>query len=280
MKLVKMSLAAAVLLGASAFAIDNIKVTGDAKVFYGTNDATVANVTSGDTKQYLQDVANNVATPHAPQTSDSLFGKDNSYADTALRIGVTGDLLKNVSFGVTGYAISTLGLENNLVSGTFSGAHGVTTGTNSSTLSAIDGADVNDESWIGELWVATTMGKTTVKAGRMELDTPLAFSEKWSVTPNTFEGAVVINQDIPDTTVVAAWVGKGNGINALSPINVNNNVSGLSALYNTGLTPGAQDYMGAGGDFVTYADSGAYALAVINNSFKPLDCTSMVLQCF
>ena len=44
MKLVKMSLAAAVLLGASAFAIDNIKVTGDAKVFYGTNDATQVNL--------------------------------------------------------------------------------------------------------------------------------------------------------------------------------------------------------------------------------------------
>ena len=128
----------------------------------------------------------------------------------------------------------------------------------------INGADVNDESWIGELWLATTMGKTTAKAGRMELDTPLAFSEKWSVTPNTFEGAVVINQDIPDTTVVAAWVGKGNGINHLSPLDVNNNVSFLSA---NGL---AQDYMGAGGDFVTYGDSGAYALAVINNSFKPL----------
>ncbi len=76
--------------------------------------------------------------------------------------------------------------------------------------------EVNDESWIGELWLAATMGKTTAKVGRMELDTPLAFSEKWSVAPNTFEGAVVINQDIPDTTLVGAWVGKGNGVNALS----------------------------------------------------------------
>jgi len=255
MKLVKMSLAAAVLLGASAFAIDNIKVSGDAKVFYGTDDQTKVNLdNSGANKG----------------TTDDLFGKNNSYADTALRIGATGDLLKGVSFGVTGYAISTLGLENNLVSGTFSGAHGVKTGTGSSTLSDLGGADVNDESWIGELWLATTMGKTTVKAGRMELDTPLAFSEKWSVTPNTFEGAVVINQDIPDTTVVAAWVGKGNGINHLSPLGVNDNISDLSALYNTGTTPGAQDYMGAGGDFVTDGDSGAYALAVIYNSFKPL----------
>ncbi|MGE4473557.1 MAG: hypothetical protein AB7D20_12220, partial [Sulfuricurvum sp.] len=73
MKLVKMSLAAAVLLGASAFAIDNVKVSGDAKLYYMTNDA-------GDS---------------------DLFDKDSSAADTALRLSVTGDLTKNVSFGVT-----------------------------------------------------------------------------------------------------------------------------------------------------------------------------------
>ncbi|MGZ5209128.1 MAG: hypothetical protein ACXWB0_08940, partial [Sulfuricurvum sp.] len=69
MKLVKMSLAAAVLLGASAFAIDNVKVSGDAKLFYGTDD----------------------------HSTYGLFDKDSSYADTALRLGVTGDLLKGVS---------------------------------------------------------------------------------------------------------------------------------------------------------------------------------------
>ncbi|MGA9046065.1 porin [Sulfuricurvum sp.] len=201
MKLVKMSLAAAVLLGASAFAIDNVKVSGDAKLFYNTNDTGTL----------------------------SLFDKDNSYADTALRLGVTGDLLKGVSFGVTGYAISTLGLENNLVSHVWEGT----------------GAD---QSKIGEAWLAGTMGKTTVKVGRMELDTPLAFSEKWSIIPNTFDAAVLINQDLPDTTLVGAWVGKSNG----------------SAT--------------TGDEYVVMAPSlafssfyqGAYAAAVVNNSFKPL----------
>jgi len=200
MKLVKMSLAAAVLLGASAFAIDNVKVSGDAKLFYNTNDSGTL----------------------------SLFDKDNSYADTALRLGVTGDLLKGVSFGVTGYALSTLGLENNLVSNVWEGT----------------GAD---QSKIGEMWLAGTMGKTTVKVGRMELDTPLAFSEKWSIIPNTFDAAVLINQDLPDTTLVGAWVGKSNG----------------SAT--------------TGDEYVVMAPSlafssfyqGAYAAAVVNNSFKP-----------
>src|SRR3989338_8816513 len=98
MKLVKMSLAAAVLLGASAFAIDNVKVSGDAKVFYSTNDSGTG-------------------------TNTDLFDQAQSAADTALRLGVTGDLAKGISFGVTANAVSTLGLENNLVANTWTGAH-------------------------------------------------------------------------------------------------------------------------------------------------------------
>ncbi|MBD3801410.1 MAG: hypothetical protein IE886_08270, partial [Campylobacterales bacterium] len=39
MKLVKMSLAAAMLMGVSAFAVDNVKISGDAQIVYGTWDA-------------------------------------------------------------------------------------------------------------------------------------------------------------------------------------------------------------------------------------------------
>jgi hypothetical protein len=216
MKLVKMSLAAAVLLGASAFAIDNVKVSGDAKLFYGTDNHDQV----------------------APK-SDSMFGQDNSYADTALRLGVTGDLTKGVSFGATGYAVSTLGLEKNLVANTWTGAH--------------DNTAVGDNAWLGELWLAATLGKTTAKVGRMELDTPLAFSEKWSIVPNTFEAAVLINQDIPDTTLVGAWVGNSNGRDAA----------------NAAKTGAARDgIMRIDANFGTFAANGAYAAAVVNNSLK------------
>lgn len=236
MKLVKMSLAAAVLLGASAFAIDNVKVSGDAKLYYMTNDA-------GDS---------------------DLFDKDSSAADTALRLSVTGDLTKNVSFGVTGYAVSTLGLENNLVSNTWTGAHGLQTGTGNPFLnSELGGVQVDDQAWIGEMWVAGTMGKTTAKLGRMELDTPLAFSEKWSIVPNTFDAAVLINQDIPDTTLVGAWVGKGNGVNAIGVAR-----SGAAAINNSTLI--GDNVVGLGADFNTFLSDGAYAVAIVNNSFKPL----------
>jgi hypothetical protein len=227
-----MSLAAAVLLGASAFALDNVKVSGDAKLYYGTNNA--------------QFVGND------GELGSGLLSKDGSYADTALRIGITGDLLKGVSFGVTEYAVSTLGLENNLVSGIWSGAH----------TASLDGSKfgnaVNDMMWTGEAWLATTLGKTTAKLGRMELDTPLAFSEKWSITPNTFEGAVLINQDLPDTTLVGAWIGKGNGASALPGGSLHQATAEFNGV------------VAQSGTFSTFMSDGAYAAAIVNNSFKPL----------
>ncbi|OHD87393.1 porin [Sulfuricurvum sp. RIFCSPLOWO2_12_FULL_43_24] len=216
MKLVKMSLAAAVLLGASAFAIDNVKVSGDAKLFYGTDNKD-----------------------QAAGISDSLFDQANSYADTALRIGLTADLAKGVSMGATVNAVSTLGLENNLVANTWTGAHN---------------AAVEDSAWASELWIAATLGKTTAKIGRMELDTPLAFSEKWSVAANTFDAAVLINQDLPDTTLVGAWVGKANGVDAVT--------SSSSAADRDAI-------MRDGAKFTKFMQKGAYAAAIVNNSYKP-----------
>ncbi len=212
-KTVIISLAAAVLLGGSAFAVDNVKVSGDAKFYYYTDDKTPGN----------------------------LFSKTSSAADTALRLGVTGDLAKHVSFGVTGYALSTLGLENNLVSNTWSSAH---TTSNQS---------VNDAAWLGELWIAANYGNTTLKAGRMLLDSPLSFSETWSITPNSYEAVVLLNQDIPDTTLVAVYAGHSN--------EVDGNISSVA---------GIDKIVAPSGTFGTHGVSGANVFGIINNSYKPL----------
>jgi len=216
MKFVKMSLVAAMLMGASAFAVDNVNISGDARVYYGTNDAN-----DGD-----------------------LFDKDSSYADTAVKVGLTADLVEGVSAGATMVAVSTLGLENNLVSNTWTGAHGHKAHTGTFP------ADVEDANWFSEAWIAATLGKTTAKVGRMELDTPLAFSEQWSIASNSFDAAVVLNQDLPDTTLVAAWVGKGNGTTS-APL-------------------GAAQVVAPNGEMSTFAVDGAYAYAIVNNSWKPL----------
>ncbi len=253
MKIVKMSLAAAVLVGASAFAIDNVKVSGNAQVFYSTSDAKgqTTNVIKGNTG------------------SGTLFSKDSSAADAGLNLNISADLAKNslvtVSAGAGYTALSTLGLENNLVSNVWGSSHGATANTGASYASSpFKGAKVENASWMNEAWVALSLNqltKSTVKVGRMELDTPLAFTEKWSIEKNTFEGAVLLNQDIPDTTIVAAYVGNGNGTEKYGQ-----DVNGTVIANN--LAVGA--VVNQNGNFTTYGKDGAYAYGIINNSWKPL----------
>ncbi len=222
-----MSLVAALLIGSSAFALDNTKVSGDANVYYNTSDAS----------------------------NGTLFDKDASAADVAVNLNLTTDLLSNdlvsISAGAGYTVLTTLGLEQNLVSSVWGGAHSITGNTSSR------GAHVNNASWFNEAWVAATSGKTTAKLGRMALDTPLAFTETWTAEENTFEGAVVINQDIPDTTLVGGYIGNGNGTENLAGRPAQGPVA-IAAVVN-------QD-----GKFDTYGKSGAYAAGVINNSYAPL----------
>jgi hypothetical protein len=237
MKFTKMSLVAALLIGSSAFAIENTKVTGDANVYYQTSDAG----------------------------NQDLLAAAGSAADIGLNLNVTTDLFKNdmvaISAGAGYTVLSTLGLENNLVGNVWGGAHTATAGTGASFGSALGGVKVENANWVNEAWVAATAGKSTVKVGRMELDTPLAFTEKWTIEKNTFEAAVLINQDIPDTTLVAAFVGNGNGTENFGQ-NLQSNTQSLNH------TVGA--VVNGNGDFATYGTNGAFAIAAINNSWKPL----------
>lgn len=209
MRITKMSLMAALLLGSSAaYAFENTNVSGDARFFYYTVDGN----------------------------GIDLFSKESSYADAGIRLGLTTEIDKGVTAGVTGYAVSTMGLETQIAQNAWSGAHyNMTTGE----------IDYPSTAWFGEAWLQIVAGNTTGKAGRMELDTPFVFTETWGIAPNTFEAAVVSNTDIPDTTLVAAWIPNGNG-------------------YSGFLLTDTQ------GDFSAVGEQGAVALGITNNSFKPL----------
>lgn len=251
MKLVKMSMVAALVLGANLYAVENVKVNGNAKVYYGTVDSDAAG-------------------------SADVFNKGASFADTALHLGLTADLTTGVTAGVSMTAVSTLGLENNLVSKTWSNAHTATTNTGASFHNdLLGGASVDDEMWVGEAWIAGTAGKTTAKLGRQALDTPLAFTETWGIDQNTFEAVVLLNQDLPDTTLVAAWIGKSNGSADDTLLDVSS-VFGEPAGSRTGhgtlnsLDSALVGYVAESGKFNTFAKDGAYAVGAINNSFKPL----------
>lgn len=195
MKFTKLSLIAAIAV-TTAMAGD-AKISGDAKLFYGTGDAG---------------------------TTD-LFNKNGAYGDTAVSLDYTRSVGNGVTLnaGLTG--VSTLGLENELVSGTWIN-HGPTV--------------VKDRVWLDTANIAVNMGKSTVVVGRQELDTPFFKSEKWNIAANTFDAAVLVNQDIEKTTLVGAWVGRGNGTPFNNPVQ-----GGTVDLGTSGINGGMKAFTGA-----------------------------------
>jgi len=245
MKLVKMSLLAATLVASSAFAIDNVKVSGDAKLYYSTNDGISSVAAFG----HDEDAA--------------LFRQENSAGQAGFSVGVTADLTEGVSAGMTANALSTLGLQNNLVSNVWEGTTANTTG------GPLNVQGLQDQFWVSEAWIAGTVGKTTAKIGRMPLDTPLVFSETWSIAQNTFEAAVLINQDISDTTLVGAYVGSSNGSEGDATGDGQENHSFTHVL------AGGQDT--ANSPFHSFWQ-GAYAVGAVNNSWSPLTVQAWYFQ--
>ena len=202
MKFAKLSIAALMALGVSAFATD-VKVDGDVKLYYGTNDAD------------------------AFQKGD-LFGQDNSYANAAVRVGMTAE---DMPAGLTGRIsmtwLDTFGLENSIVSGIWAGD------------------TVGSQIWFDEAYLkGTVFDKTTIIAGRQYLDTPMVFSEKWNIVSNSYDAAVVVDQHIEKTALVAAWVWSSN-------VNGGATVATGDGSFNDG--------------FSSFVDNGAYAFGAVTS---------------
>jgi hypothetical protein len=66
----------------------------------------------------------------------------------------------------------------------------------------------NNESYaiLGEAFLQYKVDKTTLKLGRQKLNTPLAGADDCRMLPNLFEAYLLINKDIPDTTIIAGHV--------------------------------------------------------------------------
>jgi len=200
MKNITLSLAAIALIATAAQAdIKSKSFGGNAKLFYGTNDAGTAD----------------------------LFDKASSYGNAAVHVGGSAavgscDTCTTLNYGVTG--VSTMGLENTLVGATWI----------NHTL--------EDAIWIDTLNLTFNplngISNTTMVLGRQALDTPMVFSEKWNIAENTYDAAVAVNNDIVNTTLVGAWVGRSN-VGGAKTVNATNGFSDDSF----------DDFLGAQGAF-------------------------------
>ncbi|OQX73483.1 MAG: hypothetical protein B6D59_05465 [Campylobacteraceae bacterium 4484_4] len=176
MNKIYLSLAAASLIAATTATADiDVKTGGQAVLYYQTAD-------NGD---------------------NDLFNHTGSRANAALQINLNADLGNDYGLGIQGTGLSTLGLEDNLVDNVMQAGGGDLA------------ADSGDYFAITKAYITKKITcNTLAKLGRQELPkalSPFAFSEGWNVIKNTFDAMVVINTDIPDTTVVGAYVNRTNG---------------------------------------------------------------------
>ena len=182
MKKTLVSIAAASLIVSSAMAADkgiDIVTTGQAVVYYETK---ASNATG----------------------ADDLFDQNTAQANYGIQLNLDADLKNGFTFGSQLSYLGTAGLEKNLVSN-----------TRQSTTAVGTMDTIADEVALTKIFIAKKVGNTTVKVGRQALPmslSPLAYSEGWNVFQNTFEAALVVNSDIPDTLVVGAYVGQSNGV--------------------------------------------------------------------
>ena len=175
MKLTKLSLITVLAL-TSAMAGD-AKISGDAKLFYGTTDST----------EWAGGLATHSSSDH------SLFNKTSSYGNAAVSLDYSKDIADGVTLNAGMTGVSTLGLESTLVSDTW---------VNHS---------LKDRAWIDIANITAKLGNTTAVIGRQKLDTPLAFTETWNIAENTFDAFTFVNNDVPNTTLVASAVTRANG---------------------------------------------------------------------
>jgi len=105
------------------------------------------------------------------------------------------------------------------VTGDFYGLKaGATFQVASVTASDLDNATTaydNDQNVSGavlsEAYLAYTLGNTTAKVGRQYISTPLVAGSGSRIFKESFEGIVISNTDLPNTTIVAAYVDKFQG---------------------------------------------------------------------
>jgi hypothetical protein len=171
--------------------------------------------------------------------NSDLFKQADSAANVGVRANVAGDLGNDFGVGVEGVVLGTLGLEKNLVG---------------NTMMKEDGVNLEPLNWgaISQAYITKKIDNTTLKLGRQALSasvSPLAFSEDWNVFANTYDAAVAINSDLPDTTLVGAWV-SGNGDKTGSNLSANSTLGKLGV------------------------NSGAYMVTAVNKSVKEFPITA------
>jgi hypothetical protein len=149
---------------------------------------------SGTAKLYYQTVGTGTV---------DLFDQLGAAANAGIQLRATNsDVIAGIGAGFELSGLATLDLEKDVVATPMQ-------------LPSMDllGNPALTGGWISQAYLTYGFGNTTFKFGRQELPkslSPFAFSEKWNVFANTYDAALLVNTDLPDTTAVLAYVSRAN----------------------------------------------------------------------
>ena len=126
---------------------------------------------------------------------------------------------------------------------------------------------------LSEAYVTYTLGNTTAKVGRQFITSPLVNSSGSRMIKEAFQAAVLINTDLPHTTLVAGYADKFQGRTSDYDRSVDGSDSEISSFkkeavfYGTGTTAGSN----------VFGFDGAFTAAAINKSITNLTLTGQYL---
>ncbi|MBT8348503.1 MAG: outer membrane porin, OprD family [Sulfurovum sp.] len=215
--------------------------TADIKAIYQTTDLELYAGELGETGLFEsgnQEVVG--VSPYGGASAGGISG----------RIGGTAQLLSNVRASVQGQFYSSLGLGGDLFNDNMINAP-----FNSTGFTPDFSGRLNEAANLSQIWIEGTFGNTIAKIGRMELNTPLLSTEKWNLAYNTFEALTLTNTDLPETTLVAAFVTRHNG-------------HGGGAGEGGGLLAGSPGRTVNMNDFTNREDDGLFFMGAVNKSLE------------
>lgn len=224
----------ALLLAASAYAVENVKVDGKAKLWYQTG---------------VQDIS--------PSDVD-MFQQKGSVGQAAFELGATADIMDGLKGRVSLIGLDTLGLEKSFIKDISSAGAGYENGNYYRT-----------QVWVSEAYIDYKISNTSFILGRQALNTPLLFTERWNASFNTFDAATIINSDLPYTTLVAIYVNQHNGGAHAG----NGTATGFpSTTMHNGESFGFGSSYNAATDNVTDGKKGAFAFGAMIKPIENLAC--------
>ena len=267
MKVAKLSLAAVVVVAAgfvsNAFAADTLL------------DAFKNGKVSGELRAYYFDRDTGVANP-AIYTTGSIGKGDSSIFNTGIVLGYITDSLYGFKLGAT--------FQSNYAPFASDDAKNVFAGSDMYGSGAV----------LSEAYINYKIGKTDIKIGRQFIGapiSPLVWNSGSRMIKESFEGATVINKDLPDTTLMAGYITKfqartttaidGYNIGTKTVLGSDSKIPDFEKIIF--ITKGAGSavkqssgrYAKSGS---TFSFDGAYTASIINTSIPSLTLTGQYLQ--